>query len=66
LCLKVISQIYKEKQGEFDDLMVRCDKQLKNDESSNSSDSNQDLQSPLKTLPIRYIIIIILKLFIYL
>jgi len=52
--LNVISQIYKEKQGEFDDLMVRCDKQLKNDESSNSSDSNQDLQSPLKTLPISW------------
>lgn len=50
--LKVLNQIYKEKQSEYNELMSKCNEQLKSDESSNDS-SAQNLQCPLKTLPIR-------------
>lgn len=33
--------------------MTKCNEQLKNDRISNDLDGASDLQSPLKTLPIR-------------
>lgn len=43
--------MYNEKQVEYNDMLARCNEQLKIDKSSNDSDSTQELQSPLKTLP---------------
>jgi len=46
--------MYKEKQGEYNELMANCNEQLKNDKNTNdSADTTQDLQCPPKTLPIR-------------
>jgi len=45
--------MYKEKHGEYVELMARCDEQLKSDMSPSGSDGTPDLQCPLKTLPIR-------------
>jgi len=53
LIFKALSNMYKEKQGEYNELMSNCDEQIKNDKNTNDSDTTQDLQCPSKTLPIR-------------
>jgi len=45
--------MYKEKHGEYVELMARCNEQLKTDTSASGSDGAPGLQCPLKTLPIR-------------
>lgn len=50
---KALNDLYKEKQSVYNELMTKCDEQLKNDRSSSDLDGSSDLQSQLKTLPIR-------------
>ncbi|XP_026810785.1 uncharacterized protein LOC113552228 [Rhopalosiphum maidis] len=52
--LDALSNAYKEKQGEYNELMARCNEQLENDKNTNDSDTTQDLQCPSKTLPISW------------
>lgn len=50
---KALSNMYKDKQGEYNELMARYNEQLKSNKSPNDPDTAQDLQCPSKTLPIR-------------
>uniref|UniRef100_A0A2H8TRL4 Nesprin-1 n=1 Tax=Melanaphis sacchari TaxID=742174 RepID=A0A2H8TRL4_9HEMI len=53
-CLDALNNTYKEKQGEYNELIAACNEQLKSDENTNDSDTTQDLQCPSKTLPISW------------
>lgn len=53
LIFQALDNIYKENQGQYNELITKCNDQLKADKSSNNSDTIQDIQCQLNTLPIR-------------
>lgn len=57
-----LNKIYKENQSQFDELINKCNEQLKVDNSCDS-DISQDIQCQLNTLPIRYTLYITLHVF---